>query len=100
MSVLMAATGGRASSNRETVEWTKFFLSIGILFSTSLAGGIWATLVSSNYFAFWDGLALGFFTGATLVMTALLASMRSYSESWEKVEFSPAAEKQTTLKGF
>ncbi len=76
----MAAPGGRNASHRETVAMEKLFLSVGILFASSFAGAIWATLVSSNYFTFWDGVALGFFVGATLVMTALLATMRPHSE--------------------
>jgi hypothetical protein len=77
----MAGPGGRNASRRETEMWNRIWLSVGILFTASFAGAIWATLVSSNYYAFWDGIALGFFLGATLVMTALLASMRSQSET-------------------
>jgi hypothetical protein len=77
----MAGPGGRNASRRETETWNKIWLSVGVLITTSMAGGIWATLVSSNYYALWDGVALGFFLGATLVMTALLASMRPQSGS-------------------
>jgi hypothetical protein len=76
----MAGQGGRNASRRETETVNKILLSVGVLFTSSLAGGIWATLVSSNYYALWDGVALGFFLGAALVMTTLLASMRSHSE--------------------
>jgi hypothetical protein len=77
----MVAPGGQNASHRETEAVNKLLLSIGVLFTTSLAGGIWATLVSSNYYAVWDGFALGFLLGAALVMSILLASMGSHSES-------------------
>jgi len=85
----MAGQGGRNASRRETETVNKLLLSIGVLLSASLAGGIWATLVSSNYYAVWDGVALGFFLGATLVMTTLLASIRSHSSpTSERVKLS------------
>ncbi|OLB70619.1 hypothetical protein AUI06_06090 [archaeon 13_2_20CM_2_52_21] len=85
----MAGPAGRNASHRETETENRFWLSFGILFTASFAGGIWATVVSSNYYAFWDGVALGLLVGATLVMTAPLASMRPHSESWirEKSSF-------------
>ena len=63
----MAGQGGRNASRRETETVNKLLLSIGVLFAASLAGGIWATLVSSNYYAVRDGVASGFFLGAAPV---------------------------------
>jgi len=77
----MAGPGGRNASRRKSETEDKIALSIGILLAASAAGAIWSTLVSNNYNALWDGIALGFVIGAALVMTALLASMRPHSEA-------------------
>jgi hypothetical protein len=77
----MAGPGGRNASRRKTETADKLFLIIGILLTGSVAGGIWATITSSNYNAEGNGIALGFLIGVALVMTALLASMRPHSES-------------------
>ncbi len=77
----MAGPGGRNASRRKTETEDKIALSIGILLTATAAGAAWATVVmSSNYYAVWNGAAMGFLLGAALVMTALLASMRSHSE--------------------
>ena len=76
----MAGPGGQNASRRKFETEDKIALSIGILLASSAAGGIWSTF-TSNYYALWNGIALGFCIGAALVMTVLLASMRSHSES-------------------